>query len=108
VGHEACDAWATSNNCRERDPVVWEITLANGQIAAVVPDYSHVLRVDPDGRAMAVYSFDEIARLLAGFPELVKAKELFPGATVEAVRRTISSPLDGIEADRPLDDPLPF
>jgi hypothetical protein len=58
---------------------------------------------------MAIYTLDEVARLLAGFPGLARAKETFPGATVMQVTRTIGDPLDGIvDSDVHLDDDIPF
>jgi hypothetical protein len=58
---------------------------------------------------MAVYTLDEIARLLAGFPSLATTKLTWPGATVMQVTRTIGDPLDGIvDSDVQLDDEIPF
>jgi hypothetical protein len=90
-------------------PEVWEVALDDGSVAAIVPDTAAAGGVQADGRKLAVYTLDEIARLLVGFPGLARAKETFPGASVERVTRTIGDPLDGIvDSDAPLDDEIPF
>lgn len=39
---------------------------------------------------------------------IAKAKEVFPGATVTAVRRSVDDPLSSIhDTSEPLDDPVP-
>jgi hypothetical protein len=58
------------------------------------------------GRRMVVYTLDEIATMLANYREVVTVKEAFPGSTVEAIRRTIGDPLDGIRDGRRLEDTL--
>lgn len=91
------------------DPMVWEIPLKDGSVAALVPDSSHAHRVVASGRKVKVYTLEEIARLIDGFPALSEAKLIFPGATITAVRRSIPDPIDGIaDTSHPIDDPLPF
>ena len=58
---------------------------------------------------MAVYTLDEIARLLSAYPDVAKAKLTFPGAEVTTIRKSISDPLDGgirdgVSLNDPLDD----
>ena len=89
--------------------LVWEVALEDGSVAAIVPSNEHAHAVIASGRAVNVYTLDEVARLLLAFPALVKAKQVFPGATVTATRRTIGDPLDGIvDTADPLDDPVEF
>jgi len=92
-------------------PEVWEVRMEDGTVAAIVrtPEEAHA--VVAQGRAMAVYTLDEIARILSHHHAITEAKLTFPGATVEAVRRP-SDPLDGLRdtaggIDEPLNDPLP-
>jgi len=95
-------------------PDVWEVTLQDGTVAAIVPDASH--RITPDGRQRVVYSLDEIGRILSHYREATSAKLAFPGAIVTRVEKTIRDPLDAIRtADgftTPLDeargDEMPF
>ncbi len=84
-------------------PEVWEVRLPNGALAALVRSTEEAHAVIRDGRQMAVYTLDEIANLLAGFPALAKAKECWAGATVTQVRTNIGDPLDGLE----LNDEIP-
>lgn len=90
-------------------PQVWEVALADGSVAAIVPDYDHARSVVGDGRKIAVYTLEEIGRLLSEFPAIVKAKVVVPGAEIVEFRsRTIDDPLDAIvDSDAPLDDELP-
>jgi hypothetical protein len=107
------DEQATRDGQGRLGDMVWEITLGDGGVAAIVPDAHHASKVQPEGRHVRVYTLDEIGRLLTAFPELAKAKETFPGATVIAARRTIPDPLDAIAdtqhgLDDDLDDRGPF
>jgi hypothetical protein len=90
------------------DPKVWEVDLPDGSVAVIVRDDEAAEAVDRLGRKVQVYTLGELANLIHGFPSLVKAKQVFPGATVEAVRRKIGNPLDGIaDTTLPLDE-VPF
>ena len=44
--------------------------------------------------------------MLGNYREVTEAKEVFPGATVEVIRRTINDPLDGFRDGRRLEDTL--
>ncbi len=103
----ALDLAATANGASRLSPQVWEVALEDGSVAAIVPDTDHARAVQADGRKMAVYTLDEIGRLLTGSPGLSTAMLAFPGATVTAVRRNPSDPLDAMrDSDRGLDEPL--
>ena len=92
----ALDTAAEQAGAKRLDPQVMELVLADGRVAAIVPDNDHARLVIAEDRRMDVYTLEEIGRLLNGFPELAKAKESFPGAEVVAVRRSITDPLDSI------------
>lgn len=92
----ALDAEAERLGATKLDPHVMEVVLADGRVVAIVPDNDHARLVIHEDRRMDVYTLEEIARLLNGFPELAKAKETFPGAEVVAVRRSIGDPFDAI------------
>ena len=88
---------------------VWEIPLADGSVAAIVADDSHAHAVVAEGRKVAVYTLEEIGRLLSNYPDIAKAKLTFPGATITAVRRSVEDPLKAIhDTQEPLNDPLNF
>jgi hypothetical protein len=91
-------------------PLVWEVVLEDGTVAAIVRTPEEARAVASDGRKLAVYSLEEIGRLLSNYRAVVDAKLTFPGTTVTAVRRP-SNPLDNIRdtlggLDDPLDDIL--
>ena len=105
----ALDRAAEAAGRQEASPEVWEATLANGAVAAIVRDPNHANLVKADGRHVRVYTLDEIAHLIHGFPELAAAKDVFPGAYVEKVRGRISDPLDAVpDSKAPIDDPIPW
>jgi len=101
---EALDRAAKDAKAPTLAPQVWEVTLDNGTVAAIVPDIHHARAVTAQGRALAVYTLDEVGRLLSSFPALVKAKQVWPGAEVERVTRPVIEPLDAIDQPTGLDD----
>jgi hypothetical protein len=105
----ALDRVATAAGAKPLPRDVWEIPLADGTVAAVVPDNARAAMVNADGRQVAVYTLEEIARLLVAYPEVAKAKLVFPGAVVTDIRpRSIEDPLLAFrDSDRSLDDPIP-
>lgn len=103
----ALDRAAEAAGKPKLSPLVWEVPLEDGSVAALVRDAADAHAVTAEGRAVAVFSLDEIGRLLSIRDKaLVDAKVVWPGAEVVAVRR-VSDPLDGIgDSDKGLDDPL--
>ena len=105
----ALDRAAEAAGRPQLDTEVWEVTLASGAVAAIVRDAQQASKVAAENRSVRVYTLDEIAHLLQGFPALAAAKEAFPGASVEQVRNYIRDPLDAVPDSRaPIDDPLPW
>ena len=102
----ALDKAATAAGKPAISPLVWEVALADGTVAAIVPSDSHARAVIAEGRAVAVYTLDEIARFLSAYPDIAKAKLIFPGAEVTKVSKSISDPLDAIRDGVSLNDPL--
>ena len=100
----ALDRAAESAGASKLSCEVWEIALADGSVAAIVPTDSHAALVNAEGRQVAVYTLEEIGRLLSAHPHIVKTKEVFPGATVTAVRRSVEDPLHAVrDTAEPLD-----
>lgn len=111
AAYKALDAAAKAAGQTKPSPDVWEVVLENGAVAVIVRDNLDAAHVhDHSDRAVCVYTLEEIARLISGFPAIVKAKEVWMGAAVEAVRTTHDTdPLGSIEdTSVGLDDPLPF
>lgn len=105
----ALDRHADAAGMGKLDSQVWEVALDDGTVAAIVHDHASAAAVHADGRKVAVYTIDEIARLLTAFPALAKAKQVWPGALVTKINQTVGDALDGIvDSDAPLDDEIPF
>jgi len=104
---EVLDREATSAGRRPLSPAVWEIALEDGTVAAIVPDNTRAASVNAEGRQVAVYTLEEIGRLLSNYSEIAKAKLVFPGATITVIRKSVSDPLDGLrDSDASLDDQI--
>jgi hypothetical protein len=81
-----------------------DTVLADGSVAVIVPSNIEAHEILHQDRRCHVYTLDEIARLIDGYPELARIKHTFPGATVTHVRRSVPDPMDGtlpIEDDEP-------
>jgi hypothetical protein len=94
--YRALDAAAQSAGKQPISADVWEIPLPDGTVAALVKTNAEAHKVVSEGRKVSVYTIDEIGRLIAGFPAIVKAKEVFEGAQITAVRTNITDPLQGV------------
>jgi len=102
------DRVATEAGAQPLMAAVWEVGLADGSVAAVVPDNARAALVRAEGRQVAVYTLEEIGRLLSAYPQLAEAKLVFPGAEITEIRsRSIEDPLDAIwDSKADLDDPI--
>jgi hypothetical protein len=109
-----CAAWraldraATEAGAEPLDPRVIECTLTDGSVAVIVPDNDAAHLVRANDRRCVVYTAEEIARLLDGYPDLAKIKDAFPGSTVERVKRSIDDPLDSLPTGELANDEIPF
>ena len=73
-----------ASNCRfcRIDPTIWEINGPDG-IIAVVRTNPEAYAVVREGRAVEVWTLDEVARVIAAHRETIgEAKRVFPGAEV--------------------------
>jgi hypothetical protein len=90
---------------------VWEVAMPDGKVLAIVREQADAKDVMAEGRGVIVYTLEEIGIMMGHYREVVKVKETWPGAEVEAIRRTINDPLDGIRDGKrledTLDDPVP-
>lgn len=102
------DREATAAGAAVCDPDVIEIAMPCGMVAAIVRDIADARKVQAqaDGRRMAVYSHDELGRILERFRDLHTVKVAFPGSEVVAVRPL--EPRDPLEAVEAFDDSIPF
>ena len=105
---QALDRIAEQSGQAVLNPLVWEIALEGGKTLALVRTNSDANHVRRDGRAMTVWSLEEVAHMIEAeaFVQLIKIE--FAGARVTKVRQTITDPLRGMESDTALDDEIPF
>jgi hypothetical protein len=105
----ALDRAAESAGASELAREVWEVVLEDGSVAAIVADTAHAKLVVGEGRQVAVYTLDEIGRLLSAYPQIAQAKLVFAGAEVTEIRkRSIEDPLNAVrDTEQGLDDPIP-
>lgn len=104
----ALDRVAGEAQAEPRPEDVWEVAVGRG-VAAIVRREEDARHVIAQGRHVAVYTLPEVGRLLAQFPTLAAAKEVFPGAEVKGARRPDPDPLYAIPDSRaPLDDTIPL
>jgi hypothetical protein len=108
----ALDKAAVGAEAATLAPEVWEVTLADGSVAAIVREDWQASLVSGDGRFVRVFTLAEVGRLLAGSAAAsfaAAAKVVFPGATVTAVRSHIGDPLHRIhDTSGGFDDLLPW
>ena len=106
IAWRTLDTMAAAAGAAPIAPEVWEVTLEDGRVAAIVQTVADAHKVVAEGRQVEVYSLDEIGRMLASYPGVMKAKVIWPGARVTRVEKTIGDPLDAIRQAADLDDPL--
>jgi hypothetical protein len=107
---QALDRAATAAGKSCLSPEVWEVPLEDGTVAAIVPDAAAAHAVVGEGRAVSVFTLEEIGRLLSNYPDIAKAKLTFPGATITRVSRSVEDSLKAVhDTDLPIDgDPIGF
>lgn len=67
-------------------PAHWEFELSNGTPVILVRDRHEMGQVDAKGRAVQIWSLEEIAGIVEKFPALIATKDAFPGAEVVQMR----------------------
>jgi hypothetical protein len=92
-------------------PEVWEVSLADGTVVALVRSPEEAHAVVAEGRRVQVYTLAELAIMLENYQEVTKVKVTFPGAEVVQIRRDIPDPLDdirdGVSLEETLEDRIP-
>jgi len=103
---QALDRAAEAAGAPKLSPVVWEVALADGTVAALVRSYEDGAEINRE-RRLVVYTLEEIGRMLDNYRQVVDTKLVFPGTTVTAIRRlSIEDPLQGIPDGVSLDDTI--
>jgi hypothetical protein len=111
AGWMALDRMATTAGYGQLSTAVWEVTMEDGTVAAIVQDAARASQVAAEGRKVAIYTLEEIGRLLSHYRAVVAAKLTYPGATVTRVKAEIDDPtdaiVDGVVLGDKMDDPIP-
>lgn len=109
---KALDAAATAAGAQALPVAVWEIALPDGRVLALGRSNDDVAayaaRLGEGARAVELWSFEEVARLIAGRVFESAIKQAFPGATVEAVRTSLDDSLRAIPDSADPLDAAPF
>ena len=100
---QALDAAADAAGAERLSPDAWEVALPSGGVAVIVKDRDGYRSSMVAGRSVQVFELQEIATLIEGFPDIVRAKDVFPGATV-----TYAGPRRDPIQDMELNDAIPF
>lgn len=105
AGWMACNKIAIGLGATHLPLEVFEVTLEDNTVAAIVPDIQRAALVQAEGRGVAVYTHFEIGRILSQYKLVNKTKLTWPGATVVAAK----APVDPLRAiDRPTGFDTPF
>jgi hypothetical protein len=102
----ALDRAAEAAGASKLDPLIWETTMADGTVLALIQSFHGLRGIAQQGRQVVSYTLEEVARILEHYREITEAKAILPGATVSVIRRDIGDPLDGIRDGRRLEDTL--
>lgn len=100
-GWQAIERDAINAGHKPTKPTIIETVMPDGSVLAIVPDVADASLVPHDGRALAVWTAAEVARVLATHSVVHAVKTQFPGAKVTAVR-------DPTANHHGLDDEIPF
>ena len=106
------NAWLAVAAAAERAGAVplkaecWETTLKDGTVAVLVKSNAEAHAVSADGRAIVVYTLEELAHLIDHYRDVVNMKLSYPGSEVTRVSKDVTDPLDGIRYATDLQDPL--
>ncbi len=92
---QALDAAATAAGELPLDPVVWETVTESGTVLAVVRTNADAHAVVASGRAVDVWTMEEVGRMAEASGIVAKIKTTFPGAKVTRILSN-KSPDDGI------------
>jgi hypothetical protein len=95
AGWNALDAAALAEGHKHLSPDVWEVISPDGEVIAITRTTPEAALHSRQNRAMAVYSLEEVGRLLGHYSATVGLlKTTWPGAMVTAAdRSTLSAKL---------------
>jgi len=112
-----CDELASAAGKKPVHPSVWEVTLDDGRVAAIVKEPEALQFVAADGRYVVVYDLEEIGKLLPYLSDVCAIKEVFQGSEVVKVASKVKDPfaaMEGVDTHgifdvrAPIDDVMHF
>jgi len=112
-----CDELASAAGKKPVHPSVWEVTLDDGRVAAIVKEPEALQFVAADGRYVVVYDLEEIGKLLPYLSDVCAIKEAFQGSEVVKVASKVKDPfaaMEGVDTHgifdvrAPIDDVMHF
>lgn len=84
--YAALERAAVNSGRDDGPPTTWQFELKDGTPVVLVRDRHELGQVDLDGRAGQIWSLEEIADIVAKFPDIARTKECFPGTEVIQLR----------------------
>ena len=85
-------------------PEQWEFELNDGTPVILVRDRSELAQVKPKGRSVQIWALEEVADVIAKFPQLVRAgKQALPGSEIirTLTDRIVTDAIDDAMAEIP-------
>ncbi len=97
-------AWRVLDKVASQEPAnflpgtIWETPGPDGAVIQIVRESELAGLMAAEnvaaGRKTCVYTLEEVGRILSSFPSLYSCKDYFPGATITAIRQSVSDPLE--------------
>lgn len=100
----ALDQAATAAGAQPLTPEMWEMELPDGRVIAFCRHIHDSYAVFRSGRAIEIWTPEEIVRLIVAYPEIALAKDVFPGATVVSIKPKSPEDLPPPEVDEDFEE----
>jgi len=94
LAYRKLDEVACASGASRKPVEQWECVLGSGMVLVLVKDAQDALNVQKDGRKVVVWTMEEIAMIVEEHTAILHAKQLFEGAEVLKIERSIKDPLD--------------
>ena len=94
LAYRKLDEVAIASGASRKPVEQWECVLGGGMVLVLVKDAQDAQNVQKDGRKVVVWTMEEIAMIVEENTAILHAKQLFEGAEVLKVEKSIKDPLD--------------
>ena len=102
----ALDRAAEAAGASELDPLIWETTMSDGTVLALIRTFHDLKGIIQEGRQVVSYTLEESGRDPGTLPGDHRSQGNPSWRHGEVIRRDIGDPLDGIRDGRRLEDTL--